>query len=183
MLFSLSLCLNICASLALCALSGLWSFLGDCAASLSRTFITATRAGGIIYSSTGCAAWHTLLIFIWVRGVGGGRGRCSGEGGACSRGSVWIFHRFQHFLLLVGRIQMAVNGCNVKCVPPLLPPPPPLSLPSTVPVPVCSLQTATYFLFNTVLVTCKTKVCFLLSESYTNCYAKVKQICQDEWYN
>lgn len=82
-LFSLSLCLNICASLALCALSGLWSFLGDCAASLSRTFITATRAGGIIYSSTGCAAWHTLLIFIWVRGGGGRQG-----GGVQGRGEL-----------------------------------------------------------------------------------------------
>lgn len=77
-------------SLALCAPSSLKSFLGDCAVSLSRTFITATRASRIIYSTTGCAVLHTLLIFIWVRGAGGGRGWCLTwvGGGSCSRGSI-----------------------------------------------------------------------------------------------
>lgn len=38
-------------------------------------------------------------------------------GEACLSGSIWIFHCFQHFLLLVGRIEMSVNEGNVKCVP------------------------------------------------------------------
>lgn len=57
------------------------SFPGDCAVSLSWTFITATQASRIIYSTTRCAVSHTLLIFLWVRGAGRGRGGCLDAGG------------------------------------------------------------------------------------------------------
>lgn len=141
-------------SVTICLLSlGSLSCPGDCAASSSWTFITATPAGGIIYSSMGCAVLHTLLIFIWDEVVQGGWGVVSEGrwGGACLSGSIWIFHCFQHFVLLVGRIEMAVNGGNIKC--PSTRPPPPLPLPSLRPVPACSSQTAAYIHFSTVLMT------------------------------
>lgn len=55
------------------------SCLGDCAASLSHTFITATQAGGIIYSSAGCTHYSSLYGRTGVRwwdGVRGQRGGC-----------------------------------------------------------------------------------------------------------
>ncbi len=138
-------------SLTLCALLGLWSLLGDCAASLFGTSITATPARGIIYSSTGCTALHTLLIFIWARGWW--RQGMVFAGGGLLRGLIWIFHCFQHFLLLVGQIQMEVNGGNVKCIPHRHFHPLSLSLPLS--VPACSPVTATHFLLSMVLLTCQ----------------------------
>lgn len=67
---------------------------------------------------------------------------------------------FQRFLLLAGQIQMAVNGGDVKCVAPFLPPPlSPQSIPS------CSPKTAAYFLFNTAPLTCHTTASFLSLQS------------------
>lgn len=59
-------------SVTKCLLSlGPWSCPGDCAACSSWTFINATPAREIIYSSMGCSVLHTLLIFIWVEAVRG----------------------------------------------------------------------------------------------------------------
>lgn len=64
-----------------------------------------------MYSSTGCAVLHTLLIFIRVRGVGG-----VSWGGWKSGRVVWLQGgKYLNFPLLsaisAGSIQMALNGC------------------------------------------------------------------------
>lgn len=121
-------------SFSICALSTLKSFLGDCAVNLSQTFITATWPGRIMYSSTGCAVLHTLLIFIRVRGVGGVSwgGWKSGRVVWLQGGSIWIFHCFQQFL----QVQYKWHLMDA----------PSLSQPM---LPHCSSRVARYFLCKT----------------------------------
>lgn len=113
--FSRCLSHTVSVPLTLWTLLALQSCLGDCALSWSWTFIIATRAGGIIYSSSGCVCCtHYSSLYGregWREGVDGVWGGL----GACSRGTNWVFYCFQHFLLLAGQIKLAVNGIYVKC--------------------------------------------------------------------
>lgn len=58
--------LTISVYLALGTLLGMWSCRGDCAATLSHTFITAIQAGERIYSSTGCACCTHYSFYMGV---------------------------------------------------------------------------------------------------------------------
>lgn len=67
------------------------------------------------------------ITHLYIGWGGAGRVGVVSEGRwgeACLSESIWIFHCFQHFLLLVGRTEMSVNGCNVKCVSRILTPTP-----------------------------------------------------------